>query len=513
MNEHKAIFSYGIFSKKLFATIATTIISSIISSITVQAIDLPAFYRAPLFQGTPKKDLENWTTYFTVGYAFGSGKKAWDRHGEEVDLLNVYGLVNAAHLGLNVPCKQVKTTDGMTKFIKPVTETFWVDEQVIVDDTKVPPLVTAELPPDGILGKFYKDPTKQIALSLSGEVTVQQVDFTLHQNLFAGFYAQVYLPIRQVEVDTIARKIPCTVVCAQEQEALMKLLKVDNPPPYPTSPNPLPDNPPNTLTNIDLILKENCLTGLKEPFKKSGISDMLVSLGWQVFDDHSFGTFVKTVEAAVQIGALVPLADERDENHLYSVPLGYNEHMGVNARFYVQVGIADIFAVGAQTGVTTFIRKDRKIRMETDKRQSGIIVLGKGKAEVDQGSMWDLGAYGKVHNFCKGLEAIIGYSFTRQEPTFLEPSDDFLQAVYDRELSRNPPRIFPRSDVVNSDQRYWGWEQHVVHAVVQYDFKKHKDLWFSPCVKVSGSVPIAGRRAWIVNMFGASFGVTLDWDF
>jgi len=511
--------------------VITTIIASIVSSPVAQALDFPVFYRAPLFQGTPKIDRENWTTYFTVGYDFGSGKKAWDSHGNKVDLLNVYGLVNAAHLGLNVQDQQAKNPDG--SFVTPVTAAFWQDAQVIIDDTKVPPLVTAEKPPSGLLGNFYKDPTNKIAISLSGELTVQQVDFTLHQNLMAGFYAHVYLPIRQIEVSTIARKIPCTVTGAGEIAALTSTAEI---PSTPDAPNPLhasgllvvqPNNdnmnpppnmattdPVNALSNIDLVLKEHCLTGLKEPFKKTGCSDALVSLGWQVFDDSSFGTFVKTVEAAVQLGILLPVAASRDENHLYSIPLGYNRHYGANARAYVQIGITDVFAIGAQTGVMTFIKSNRNMRMKTDIHQSGIIVLDKGRADVDQGSIWDLGLYGTARNFCKGLEAIVGYSFTRNEPTVLGLEDHkFLKAVYERELSRNPPRIFPRCEVINSDERNKGWEQHVIHAVVKYDFKKHKDLWFSPCLKISGSVPIAGKRVFIVNMFGASFGVTLNWDF
>jgi hypothetical protein len=196
-----------------------------------------------------------------------------------------------------------------------------------------------------------------------------------------------------------------------------------------------------------------------------------------------------------KFGILVPTGAKRDEDQVFSLPLGYNGHWGVPISADLALGLYDWLTFGGHIDALFFAKTTREIRMKTALYQSGLIKLTKGKVDIDRRSLWNAGLYLKGDHIARGLSLLFGYTFSNQNATTLETCDCCLDP-----------------SIINSDEMLQGWKMHTVHFWTEYDFSK-EDSRVGVRLAAFYNLQVSGKRVFKTNTGGGSIGVDLSWNF
>lgn len=478
---------------KSLNTLVVGVFFSLVSLLGAQ--DLPVFYRATFSPRALRKGIADWATHIDVRYGGGSSCEGHDSGQHTKPLFSAFGPVSITNLGLGLESTFVQTTPMNPS----KTYTYWG----IVNADPANPIKEGRF-----LDLDLNCSCDDGKVDISADFQVREAAVTIRQCLFSGFFIEVYSPLRGVKIDRASYKVRGNqFVTAQH-----------NPSNAPTLTNPisLDDFISNDLP--DILAENGFCDPTKQRFSKTGFTEILLSAGWEGYDDQSFSV-IDSAAGSVQVGAVIPVGGLRNENKLFSIPLGYNDHWGAFARLRGEVALFNYLKVGVHADVDILFPSNRCIRMRTDMNQSGWIVLGKGKAKVDTGTVWGIGGYVKGQHPICGLSGMIGYSFFKQENTGLHVEDcDFLKTVLTNGLANtflgeNRPRFINKDCIVNGDARYDGWDQHVVHLSMTYDVSVYTDHWFAPRVMVEYNHHVVGRRVFITNMIAGTLGASITWRF
>lgn len=450
--------------KKVFFN-AVAVVSILMTMVySVKATDLPVSYRTPFFQGDLRRNVTDWATELSVRYGGGSNK-----HDRNKALFGLVGSVDLMNLGSGVDSIATKTK----------TNQYW-----------------------GTNGSFSTAPARAADsydgyMNFAGEIRVRELSLGLKQNLYSGFFIELLAPLRQVQLNNI-RHLICGAPVVNNV-SLEDFMQND----FPT------------------ILQENGFVGQYDRnFHQTKFTELLVAVGWQGYDDTSFN-IIDAAAGSLQLGFIAPLGDKNNEDRLFSIPLGYNGAYGCFVRAKAEVAFWNVLMFGAQAGANILFPYHRDIRMRTNGDQSGWVALEKGRAKVDCGTIWDLVGYFKVQNVLPGFAVVVGYSYTEQENTDLNVEDDaFLKDTVQAALNHTGPyarntyaMMIDKNDIVNTDKRYHGWDQHVLHTSISYDAALVTSWWLAPKVALEYSCYLTGRRTFMTNMLAGNCGLRSSWTF
>jgi len=457
----------------------------------LNARDLPVFYRAPLFPGSAKRVVKDWTSKVEIGFHRGSTRKSWGHSSGKQPLLSLFGPMDVVPLGLNLNSTFAEAPTSTTKNYWGAGGKFNPAADNLVERTNC----------DGLF-------------DIKGKITTEQVSIILEQQLFSGFFIQAFIPYRHIHLRDIKYCNLGADVFSIHKDAADPL-------------NPAADNVFDKDTFFDKdfpqILKENsfCVPARLCCAKdsQSGISDIYLSVGWAYSSDEQpkSPTFMRLT---LQAGGIFPVGGKRDENSLFCIPLGYNDQWGIRGQIIGEIGLWEKFLIGAHGNATVFFRDDRCVRMMSDKAQKGWFRLGRGKANVDPSALWQACVYAKGECLFDFLTLIAGYSFTHHEGRILKVEDDkFLQSFIEGELIKQPEngfdkrRVICQDPIVNCDNRYNGWEYHTLHFRALFDTRCACASWFAPIVTLEASYPVAGKQVFATEMYGGSLTAQASWDF
>lgn len=450
---------------RLFKKISFAIAVIIFMVSGLQAFDVPVFYRAPLFQGKPASSADSWVAYPKIRYVYSDARKSFDSHSKSVSLLSTNGFFDLGKLGVNV------------QTLKPLTKVLW-------DPTVIPG------PPPTLTGEFAAGP--DIPVEVSGRFLSHQFDISWRQNIMAGFFVEAYLPVKWIEIDKVKfvnkgeEKVGKSASTAKVVDDFIK-------------------------NELDPILKENGFISIKTPFKDSGFGDLIIAGGWQSEICTNVG-FIDLVLGQLKIGMILPLAGKRDIDHVFALPIGNDQFLGVLGRFNLEVGLWKLFRFGASIGTEIFFTEERTERVATSKNQRGWIFLEKAKVKKDLGSIWDLLAYAEGREVIGALSVLLGVSYTKQERTQLSIRDDNYLKTFIKE-QKALATIVSQNDIANSNDMLANWEQYVLHLLLEYDLKLHKNVWIAPKFSFAADLPFYGRRTFKANAFGGSMALMIDFAF
>jgi hypothetical protein len=136
--------------------------------------------------------------------------------------------------------------------------------------------------------------------------------------------------------------------------------------------------------------------------------------------------------------------------------------------------------------------------MQTSLLQNGYLKLMEGDAEVEKGSVWHLGFDVKADHVYRGLSALVGYSYNRQETDILTPKDT----------------TYFNKTIVNTDSSFGSWQTHTLHFMLDYDFSVHrKASRWAPRINIFYNHPFYGKNAYKTWMLGGGFGIDFRWSF
>ncbi len=413
---------------------------------TIAGISLTPHYRATIFQGEPFRDVSDWTTNIEVNYSGGSTKKSFNTQEAKTFLFDSHGSFDMRKLTANLEVLKEKTK--------------------IYHDGQIP-----DLTQESGVTKF------------KGNFQMSELGITLKQNIIYGIYIEGHLPIRKLKISDIDHVKTITDLTYQKI--------IDN----------------FIENNLDPILEENGIKPLKTEFQKNDLSDAVLSLGW-----HGHCTFenstIKRLRGFIQAGVIIPTGERLAEDRVFALPIGYNKHWGVHARGNIHASLFEKLVFGVNGGVSILARDTYDRRMTTSTEQNGYIILEKGKATTDPGTIWDITGYLKAEQIVGGLSAMIGYSYTQREKTYLTVRDDnFLKTALKNNL------IYSKDYVINSNKLLNKWYQHVIHVSAEYDFGAHGKPAFSPLIRLSYNYPISAQHTWATGILSGSANLSINWRF
>jgi len=432
----------------ILTTLLITIFSTIFFTKTF-CTDLQTFYRTPLFTGEAKKNISDWATHIDARYAEGDANQSWNTQEVKTDLFNGYGPIDMTKLAINL--------ENLNS--KPKTNAYAKGEIPKIYDGKV---------------KF------------KGRFQIKEFDITLQQNIFHGLYLQAYLPIRNLKIDKIDYTT-CTTTNSEHTKIADFIEK-----------------------ELDYILEENCIKPLKTEFKDTQLSDPMISIGW---NNHCTieNSIVTSIRGFLQGGIIIPSGDREKIDQVFSLPFGYNKHWGINGRGNIHAILWDKIGIGVNAGTTIFMEQTYDQRLTTTPCQNGHwLLLEKGRATADQGTLWDITAYAKAEDFFGGLSVLAAYSYTQQEKTKLTLKDNcILKSAIKDELIKN------KNEVINSNKKLDEWYHHAVHLYAQYDFAAHTKSTSLGGIKIQVAYhfPLLGKHSWPVEMFSGTASANFTWNF
>jgi hypothetical protein len=399
-------------------------------------IDNPHFYRASHFFEEPRI-AKNCLTSIDAWGGGGKTSKGLNCNGMETNILNIYGDENIKFLAKNVPdCI-------FDKFQHTILNNLWTKETG---------------------SNFGK-------LKFSGKFNTIEIDFEYQQNFINGFFGEIYLPTRMLQIRHIAFDDLSNIHNAGPEIDFIEWRKF--------------------IANLQQNLAKVGLC-YNRKFKHTGIGDLSILGGWTI--NYQETKHLDFIDATIKLGVLFPTGRQTNINNLFDLPQGYNGHYAIPLTLDMSAGLFDWLTFGVHGGALFFLDKTKKIRMKTDIEQNGFIKLTSGSARIDKGTLWTLGCFLKADHVSGGLSFLVAYRFDKENKTTLNPCD----------LKTFNPKI------VNCDRMLNGWQMHTINVNVEYDFATLE----TPCMPRIGfffDIPVGGKQIFKTLLSGGSIGIDYAW--
>jgi len=321
-------------------------------------------------------------------------------------------------------------------------------------------------------------------LSYSGQFSIFETDLFITQNFNRGLFIQFHMPFRKLDIS-----------CVKHTD----LSPTDNQ--YPNI------NTPEWQAFLNLyptILSEFNLSAGST--RSNGAGDTTVLLGWTCNYENT--EILDFVDVSLRLGILFPTGTIANPAQAFSLPTGYNGHLGIPITFDMALGTYDWLSVGLHLGVLSFIDKTSTIRVKTSNQQQGLIKLQTVTAPIAQGLLWDAVGYIKADHVCAGLSALFGFTYTNKEPSFikLDERDCCPAQVID-------PCFTLNSCIDACDLTYGSWKMGTLHFMAEYDFYRTCPESVTPRLGVFYNLPVGGKRIFMTGIGGGSAGIDIALSF
>ncbi len=405
------------------------------------------YYRATDFFSEPRLDRDYLSTFdfFVQG---GSTSKARNKDHTMVPLFDIYGTNDMHELGAGVPGKNLSNPLDL-----------------ILQQLELLPSRCATS------ADACKKISKFANFSINANFSTLEAILSISQNIKRGFFINLYFPIRQIKVDDIrfCDISPTDDTCPNINTPIWQAFK----------------------TNFDDILARYCLK--QDCYNKTNIGDISLLLGWTY-------SFQKTevldfVDTTFKLGMLIPSGKEKCEDQIFSIPFGYNGHIGAIISGDLAFGAFDWLTLGMHFDALVFASKTKCIRLKTGQFQSGVIKLAKGETKIERGSLWEAGGYIKFDHFIHGLSFLLGYSFVNKNRDEVTPCDVDTFNV----------------SVANSDSSLFNWKMHTLNFIIEYDFAR-EDKIVGPRIAAFYNFVAGGKRIFTTGIGGGNLGIEVAWD-
>lgn len=368
-----------------------------ISVFRVYSIDNPHFYRGSYFFGEPRIAKDN---LFTPQIRFSGGGTAEGQGARgKTNVLQIYGQENIFELANGAPdCVLNKNPNG---FINDLWQ---------------------QTPAGKNFGK----------LDFYGHFQTMEVDFDVQQNFKKGIFAELYVPIRELQINNISYKDLSTRA--------------------------------NAGSDIDFAQWQNFIIHLEDNLKQYGVcihsskstklADMTALLGWTI--NYEETEYIDFIDFSLKSGVIFPFGKKNIDN-VFALSQGYG-HWGFPVYADVSVGLYEWLTLGGHLAGIVFADNNQKIFMKTSNTQNGSIKLSKGIADVDLGSIFNIGLFLKGDHVNRRLSFLLAYRYDQQFSTKLYPFE---------------VRTFNAS-VVNDEEALRGWSMHTIDFSLEYDFATYE---------------------------------------
>ncbi|MCX5924681.1 MAG: hypothetical protein NT124_00075 [Candidatus Dependentiae bacterium] len=365
-------------NNKKYCFIYKALILVTLGSLNLEALDNAHFYRATRFFAEPRFEKPGLIS-FDIEAGGGRTSTGFNKYGQKVNVLNIYGPYNMHQLGVHVPLKDAA---------HPL-------DQIIQDLT--------QLPATGNEG----------TLSFDGTFSTIELNATYTHNLNHGLFIQAHVPIRKLQLEPL-----CMTDLTPQEGSFNK-----NTPEWVAF-----------LNSFEQILSRYTLS--QKPLNGTHAGDVSIMLGWAL--NYQDTRVLDFVDVTLKGGVLVPTGKAKNQHELFSLPYGYNKHWGIPLSADAAIGCYEWLSIGAHLEVLPFFKRSYDLRMKTAMRQSGLIKLAHGCATVDAGTLWISGTYIKADHLCRRLSLLTGYSYAHKNADHIVPADP---SIFDSFVVNSDPEL------------------------------------------------------------------------
>ena len=352
------------------------------------------------------------------------------------------------------------------------------------------PVVTGEDVDDGTSSKIGG------RAIIDGKAEFKQATIKLKHVIDSGLFAEIKIPFRMLRSGEYSFKAEPG---STTKTALLDVL-----------------NEKNSTLFTDLLAEQG-YEPLSSEFSANGLSDVVVGGGWQgqeFYQDY----FLHRVSGQLQAGIIAPTSQisQPQKEYLFSLPMGHNEHFGVEAHGALEVELSPYIAFGGTAMSQVFFRQSRTMKVKTDKEQNGPLFLssqiiaksttGTKEAKIDKGSTWNVAGYLRFGIPKFGINGLVGYSYHSNEKTNL------LQTERQQKNNGGHPPQPLHNSIINSDRQLEEWNQHVISGAILVEPLISEDRTFRPRIEFSYHHPVAGKHSPITILKQIGMSAAVAWD-
>jgi len=242
----------------------------------------------------------------------------------------------------------------------------------------------------------------------------------------------------------------------------------------------------------DNLVQNVCNLGCLDicsPWKRTGIGDVSALLQWERNFPQA-KPILTNVLLSLSLGASIPTGKPKDEDKLFSLPLGYDGAPGFLFGGGLQLTWKHHFIGGVKLNLTKLIANTRLRRIKTACEQTELLLLAKTRANIDWGFLQRYRLYLGLHNIMKGLSFNLNYQFQKQGNSKIAIcSNDYI------------------NDIANSAESLKEWVLHQIGVDASYDFAfgLSDESKITPCINFFYRHTFKGRRAIMTDKWGFAF--------
>lgn len=226
--------------------------------------------------------------------------------------------------------------------------------------------------------------------------------------------------------------------------------------------------------------------------KETGPGDLSLLLGYS----HTFYqscSRLDYVDLCLQTGILTPTGTKRDLKNPFSIPLGYNGHVGLPIIGDLATGLWDWFTIGVHAEGLILFKRGELLRPVSYDNQPFLRLTEPLERKVKPGNLWNVSWYVKADHIAYGLSLLFGFSHDQQGASRIEwHADDAAQKLHDPTLE--------------------GWNMNVLHSLIEYDWSTEENH-HGPRMQFVYDYIINGRNILDTSMINGAFGLDFEWCF
>ncbi len=246
----------------------------------------------------------------------------------------------------------------------------------------------------------------------------------------------------------------------------------------------------SVISQLDKLFADHGLHA--HEVSETGPGDLSLLMGYS----HTFYqscSRLDYVDLCLQTGILTPTGTKRDIKNPFSIPLGYNGHVGLPIIGDLAGGIWDWLTFGIHGEGLVLFKRDEWIRPVSYNKQAFMRLADPLERSVKPGNLWNISWYVKADHLASGFSMLFGFSHDQQGASKVTwHDDDAAKNLHDPMLE--------------------GWNMNVLHALVEYDWST-EDNHYGPRLQFAYNYIINGRNILTTSMISGACGVDFEWCF
>lgn len=227
-----------------------------------------------------------------------------------------------------------------------------------------------------------------------------------------------------------------------------------------------------------------------EPWQAGGMGDPTIIMRWNLLQGFTEST-ISDVNAHIYFGFSIPVSKQKDEDKIFSLPLGNDGHWGIPFGGNFELTFVSPIKMGMALDLLWLVAESRPRRVKTDLTQTSLLLLNKTMTRRKPGLTWRANWTMEGDHLWRGLSIRGGYELTMHHNDVLEISTEGYSSA-----------------IANSAGTAQSWYITALTAAIRYDLStEFVGAPMTPYLEGFLKFPISGQN--VVNASSAGLQMVL----